>query len=72
MVGIIVMGIFVPVALFFLLGLHSWQQLLTMSAAIFLTWGVADLLASILERPRLQKRSPQDAIREEMERRQGV
>ena len=68
-VGIIVMGILLPIALFLLLGLHTPSQFLTLAASIFLCWGVADLLASILERPRLRDRSPGKAIGEEGERR---
>lgn len=68
-VGIIVMGIAVPVILFVLLGLHSVAQLLTVAAVTMFSWGVADLLASILEKPRLQGRSPGRAFREDMDRR---
>lgn len=56
------MGVLLPTALFFLLQLHTISHFLTVAASTFLTWGVADLLASILERPRLQNRSPQDAF----------
>jgi hypothetical protein len=68
-VGIIVMGIAVPATIFFLLGLHTVPQFLTIAATTFLAWGLADLLASILERPRLQNRSPRMAIKEDLERR---
>jgi hypothetical protein len=69
LIGVIVMGIAIPVTLFFLLGLHTWSQLFTIAAVTFLSWGVADLLATILERPRLQGRSPGKAIREDWDRR---
>ena len=69
LIGALLMGIILPVALFLLLGLQTISQLLTLGAATFLTWGVADLLSSILERPRLEHRSPQDALREDWERR---
>lgn len=68
-VGVIVMGVAVPATLFFLLRLHTASQFLTVAAVTFLTWGVADLLASILEKPRLKDRSPGDAIRQDWERR---
>ena len=68
-VGAIVMGIAIPVALFLLLGLHSLSQLFTIAATTFLAWGVADLLATILEKPRLQGRSPGKALREDWDRR---
>jgi hypothetical protein len=68
-VGVIVMGIAVPITLFLLLGLHSWSQLLTIAAVTFFSWGFADLLSSILERPRLKDRSPGRAIREDWDRR---
>jgi hypothetical protein len=35
----------------------------------FLAWGLSDLLSKILERPRLEDRSPGRAIREDLERR---
>lgn len=63
------MGIAIPITLFLLLDLHSWSQLFTIAAATFLSWGVADLLATILERPRLQGRSPGKAFKEDWERR---
>ena len=69
MVGAIVMGIAIPVALFLLLDLHSLSQLFTIAATTFLAWGVADLLATILEKPRLQGRSPGKALKEDWERR---
>ena len=68
-VGAIVMGVLVPLALFFLLRLHTFSQLFTISATTFLTWGVADLFAKILERPRLRDRSPGRAFGEEFDRR---
>lgn len=63
------MGVIVPITLFFLLGLQTPAQFLTVAATTFLTWGVADLLASILEKPRLKDRSPGQAFREDWERR---
>lgn len=68
-VGILVMGFAVPTALFLLLGLQSVSDLITIAAATFLTWGAADILATILERPRLRDRSPGQALREDWERR---
>jgi hypothetical protein len=65
------MGVALPVALFFLLGLQTPSQLFTIAASTFLVWGVVDLLASILEKPRLSNRSPGAAIREDWERRQN-
>ena len=38
---------------------------------IIVAWGVADLFASILERPRLRDRSPGQAFREDWERRRS-
>ena len=63
------MGLAVPAALFFLLHLQKPSQFFTVAAAGFFAWGVADLLASILERPRLNDRTPGQAIREDWERR---
>jgi hypothetical protein len=63
------MGIAIPVTLFFLLELHTLSQLFTIAAATFIAWWLADLLATILERPRLKDRSPGRAIKEDWERR---
>lgn len=68
-VGIVVMGVALPLTLFFLLHLETIPQLLTIAAASFVTWGVADLLSTILERPRLKNRTAGQAIREDLERR---
>lgn len=63
------MGVAVPATLFFLLHLSTPSQFFTVAATTFLTWGVADLLASILEKPRLSDRSARKAMNEEWERR---
>jgi hypothetical protein len=68
-VGIIVMGIAVPSAIFFLLDLSKVTDFFTVAATTFLSWGVADLFATLLEKPRLKDRSPGAAIREDWERR---
>jgi hypothetical protein len=68
-VGVIVMGIAIPVTLFFLLGLQTPSQLFTIAATTFVAWGVCDFLSTILERPRLKDRSPGQAIKEDWERR---
>ena len=70
-IGLIVMGIALPLTIFYLLGLHTWPQFFTIAASTFLSWGVTDLLASILEKPRLQNRTPGGAIREDWERRRN-
>jgi len=64
-----VMGVVLPIGLFLLLGLQTPSQLLTIAASTFLVWGVVDLLASILEKPRLSNRTPGGAIREDWDRR---
>jgi len=64
------MGIALPLILFYLLDLQTFSQLFTISAVSFLGWGVSDFLATILGRPRLQNRSPGGALREDWERRQ--
>ncbi len=63
------MGALLPIALFFLLDLQTLSQFFTIAASTLLAWGGADLLASILERPRLDDRSPGRAIREDWDRR---
>jgi hypothetical protein len=68
-VGVIVMGIAVPLMLFFLLPLQTFSQLFTVAASTFIAWGVAEVLVKILQRPRLKERSPGRAIKEDWERR---
>ena len=63
------MGIAVPLAIFFLLDLSKVTEFFTVAGTTFLSWGVADLFATILEKPRLKDRSPGAAIREDWERR---
>ena len=69
LVGVLVMGIAIPITLFLLLDLHSIPQLLSIAATTFLSWCVADVLATILSKPRLQNRSPGRAFKEDWERR---
>lgn len=64
LVGFIVMGIAVPATLFFVLELGSIGELFATAATCFLGWGIADLAARILERRRLENRTPARAIRE--------
>ena len=68
-VGALVLGIAVPITVFLLLGLESLSQLFTIAAVTFIAWGVADLLSSILERPRLKGHTPRQALKDEWERR---
>lgn len=63
------MAIGVPITLFMLLRLNTFSNLFTIAAVSFIAWGVADLLASILERPRLKDRSPRNALRDDLEQR---
>jgi hypothetical protein len=70
-VGIIVMGIAVPLTIFFLLGLHTVGEFFSVAATTFLAWGTADFLSTILEKPRLRNRSPGLAIREDLDRRRA-
>lgn len=69
LIGVVVMGVAVPVMIFLLLGLQTPGELFTIAASTFLSWGVIDLLATILEKPRLRGRSPGQALREDWERR---
>ncbi len=62
------MGVIVPITLFLLLRL-TLTEFFTVFATTFIAWGVADLLATILEKPRLRDRSVGKALREDFERR---
>jgi hypothetical protein len=68
-IGAIVMALAVPITLFLLLDLHTRGQFATIAVTTFCSWGVADLLSTILERPRLKGRSPGDALKEDWQRR---
>ena len=68
LIGGIIMGVIVPITLFVLLRL-SGMELFTVFVTTFLAWGVADLLSTILEKPRLRDRSVGKALREDLERR---
>lgn len=70
-VGVVVMGIVVPLTIFFLLGLHTFGEFFSVAATTFLAWGTADFLSTILEKPRLENRSPGLAIREDLDRRRA-
>ena len=61
--GLIAMGLVTPLLLFFLLGLERPIDLLVLSVTCFSTWGVADLIGNLLSRPRLEHRSPTDALK---------
>ena len=63
------MGVALPITLFLLLDLQTFSQFFTIAVCCLLAWGAADLLASILERPRLQDKTPGGAIREDWDRR---
>jgi hypothetical protein len=69
LIGVIVMGIAVPLMIFFLLGLDRPSQLFTIAATTFLSWGVADFLAIVLSKPRLKDRTAGQALRDDWERR---
>ena len=71
LVGATVMGVLVPLTLFFLLGLESVGQLFAVAGTCFTAWGVAHIFSTILEKPRLHDRSPGKALREDLERRQS-
>lgn len=68
--GTIAMGVVVPVLLFVLLDLSRPIELFILSITCFIGWGVADLVAMILTRRRLEDRSARDAL-EQWERNRG-
>ncbi len=68
-VGLIAMGVALPVTIFLLLGLRTLSDYFTIAASSILAWGVADLFAILLERPRLKDKTPGGAIREDWDRR---
>lgn len=63
------MGVAVPATLFFLLHLRTVPEFFTIAATTFLSWGLADLVANILQKPRLRDRTAVRAFGEEWERR---
>lgn len=56
------MGVIVPVLLFVLLDLSRPIDLFTLAMTCFVGWGVADLIATILSRSRLEDRTARDAL----------
>jgi hypothetical protein len=56
------MGLFIPATLFFFLPLDSIDAFLILAATCFCGWCVADVMANILSRPRLEHRTPGDAL----------
>jgi len=70
-VGVIVMGVCVPLIVGYFLQLHTIAQFFTVAATCVLGWAITDITATILARPRLQNRSPGDAIRD-WERSEGT
>lgn len=62
--GILIMGIAVPLLLYFLLELETLNQFLTVSAVTFFAWGVADVASEIIVRPRLHDRNPRGALQD--------
>jgi hypothetical protein len=69
LIGAIVMGVLLPGTLFYLLALQTLSQFLTVASATFLAWGVSDLLANVMSRPRLQGKSAGQALRDDIQRR---
>jgi len=63
LIGLIVMGVFLPLILLFLLDLRTLDEFVILSVSCFMTWGVADLVANILSRSRLEDRSPSGALK---------
>lgn len=63
-VGVVVMGVFVPLIVGYFLELHSIGQFFTVAVTGIIGWAISDLTGTILARPRLQNRSPSDAIRD--------
>lgn len=66
------MGIGVPLTIFFLLDLHTVGQFFAVAATTFVAWGLGDFLSTVLEKPRLENRSPSLALKEDLERRKAV
>jgi hypothetical protein len=61
---VIAMGVIVPVLLFVLLDLSRPLEFFILSATCFVGWGVADLVALILSRRRLENRTARQALSE--------
>lgn len=63
-VGVLVMGVLVPLIVGYFLQLHTLGQFFTVAVTCVIGWAISDLTGTILARPRLQNRSPGDAIRD--------
>lgn len=62
-VGLVAMGGVVPLVVLYLLNTLSPSAWLSVAAPCFFGWCIAELIANILARPRLENRSPGDALR---------
>lgn len=58
------MGIAVPAILFYFLPLTEWTELFTISVTCLLAWGVGWVASDLLDRPRLENRTPVGALRD--------
>jgi hypothetical protein len=63
-VGAVVMGVAVPATVMWLLHRAGATEYFIIASCGFVGWGVADLLSSILSRPRLENRTPKHALRD--------
>jgi hypothetical protein len=63
-VGLIAMAIAAPAVSFYLLELTAPRQFFLIAVPSFFGWCIAEFVANILVRPRLQGRSPGAAFRE--------
>lgn len=63
LVGLIAMGGVVPLVVLYLLSAFSPGAWLSVAAPCFFGWCIAELVTNILARPRLENRSPGDALR---------
>lgn len=63
-VGLFAMGVLIPAVIFYLLELTTIRQFGAIAIPSFFGWCIAEFVANVLARPRLENRSPSAALRE--------
>lgn len=58
------MGVIVPVVIGWLIKLHDFGSYFAVATTCFFGWCIADFIANVMSRPRLENRTARGAIRE--------
>lgn len=64
LIGTIVMGIVVPITIFFFLEIRDYRKLAGLMVTLFMGWCVTDFIATILSRPVRTDQRATDVLRD--------